>query len=97
MKRYVILYVITLGVLIPLDFMFLGVIAKPFFKAPVGDMRHTISFEFLIVNDDAQAVGQSKTEAAQVFHRTDGVKADSARRVRVHEIGVDRRNRHRSS
>jgi uncharacterized membrane protein len=38
LKRYVILYVITLVVLIPLDFMFLGVIAKPFFKAEVGDM-----------------------------------------------------------
>jgi uncharacterized membrane protein len=38
LKRYVILYVITLVVLIPLDFLFLGAIAKPFFKAQVGDM-----------------------------------------------------------
>ena len=38
MKRYAILYLVTLLVLIPLDFLFLGVIAKPFFKAEVGDM-----------------------------------------------------------
>lgn len=38
MKRIAILYVVTLVVLIPLDFVFLGVIAKPFFKAQVGDM-----------------------------------------------------------
>lgn len=38
MKRYAILYLVTLLVIIPLDFLFLGVIAKPFFKAEVGDM-----------------------------------------------------------
>jgi uncharacterized membrane protein len=38
LKRIAILYVVTLVVLIPLDFVFLGVIAKPFFKAQVGDM-----------------------------------------------------------
>ena len=38
MKRYAVLYLVTLVVLIPLDFVFLGVIAKPFFKAEVGDM-----------------------------------------------------------
>jgi uncharacterized membrane protein len=38
LKRYAILYLVTLIVLIPLDFLFLGVIAKPFFKAEVGDM-----------------------------------------------------------
>jgi len=37
-KRYAVLYLVTLVVLIPLDFVFLGVIAKPFFKAEVGDM-----------------------------------------------------------
>jgi uncharacterized membrane protein len=38
LKRYAILYLVTLLVIIPLDFLFLGVIAKPFFKAQVGDM-----------------------------------------------------------
>jgi uncharacterized membrane protein len=36
MKRYVILYLATLIVLVPLDFLFLGVLAKDFFKAQVG-------------------------------------------------------------
>lgn len=38
MKRYIVLYVITLLTLIPLDFLFLGVIAKPFFNARVGSV-----------------------------------------------------------
>jgi len=38
LKRTLILYLVTLIVIIPLDFLFLGVIAKPFFKAQVGDM-----------------------------------------------------------
>jgi uncharacterized membrane protein len=38
LKRYAILYLVTLAVIIPLDFLFLGVVAKPFFKAEVGDM-----------------------------------------------------------
>ena len=38
MKRYALLYLVTLLVLLPLDFLFLGVIAKPFFKTEVGDM-----------------------------------------------------------
>jgi len=36
MKRYVILYLATLIVLVPLDFLFLGVLAKEFFKTQVG-------------------------------------------------------------
>jgi uncharacterized membrane protein len=36
MKRAVILYLATLIVLVPLDFLFLGVLAKEFFKAQVG-------------------------------------------------------------
>jgi uncharacterized membrane protein len=36
MKRAVILYLATLIVLLPLDFLFLGVLAKDFFKAQVG-------------------------------------------------------------
>ena len=38
MKRLAIVYLVTLFALIPLDFAFLGVIAKPFFTAEVGDM-----------------------------------------------------------
>jgi uncharacterized membrane protein len=37
-KRYVVLYLATLMVLIPIDFLFLGVVAKRFFTAQVGDM-----------------------------------------------------------
>lgn len=38
MKRYAILYLATLIVLIPIDFLFLGTVAKSFFTAQVGDM-----------------------------------------------------------
>ena len=38
MKRYAILYLATFIVLIPVDFLFLGTIAKSFFTAQVGDM-----------------------------------------------------------
>jgi uncharacterized membrane protein len=38
MKRYVILYLATLIVLIPVDFLFLGFVAKGFFTSEVGDM-----------------------------------------------------------
>ena len=38
MKRYIILYLATLVVLIPVDFLFLGTIAKSFFASQVGDM-----------------------------------------------------------
>lgn len=38
MNRYVILYLATLMVIVPVDFLFLGIIAKGFFTAQVGDM-----------------------------------------------------------
>ena len=38
MNRYFLLYVATGLVLLPLDFLFLGVIARKFFAAQVGDM-----------------------------------------------------------
>ena len=38
MNRYVVLYLSTLIVLIGLDFLFLGVVAKSFFTSEVGDM-----------------------------------------------------------
>jgi uncharacterized membrane protein len=37
-KRYLLLYLATLIVLVPIDFLFLGTIAKGFFSAQVGDM-----------------------------------------------------------
>jgi uncharacterized membrane protein len=38
MGRYVVLYLTTLVVLMTLDFLFLGVVAKGFFVSEVGDM-----------------------------------------------------------
>jgi uncharacterized membrane protein len=37
-NRYVVLYLATLIVLVPIDFVFLGLVAKGFFAAQVGDM-----------------------------------------------------------
>ncbi len=42
MKRYSVLYLATLIVLVPLDFLFLGIIAKGFFTSQVGDMLGAI-------------------------------------------------------
>ena len=38
MKRYAILYLATLVVIVPIDFVFLGTVAKGLFTAEVGDM-----------------------------------------------------------
>ena len=38
MSRYLVLYLTTLAVLAALDFLFLGLVAKGFFAAQVGDM-----------------------------------------------------------
>ena len=38
MPRYAVLYLATLIVLIPVDFLFLGMVAKGFFASQVGDM-----------------------------------------------------------
>ena len=38
MNRYVVLYLATLIILVPIDFLFLGLVAKGFFAAQVGDM-----------------------------------------------------------
>jgi uncharacterized membrane protein len=37
-NRYVVLYLVTLFVLIPIDFLFLGIVAKDFFTSQVGTM-----------------------------------------------------------
>ncbi len=38
MQRYAVLYLATLIVLVPVDFLFLGIFAKGFFTSQVGDM-----------------------------------------------------------
>ena len=38
MNRYAVLYLVTLFVLVPLDFLFLGIVAKGFFTSQVGNM-----------------------------------------------------------
>lgn len=38
MNRYVVLYLATLFVILPLDFLFLGVVARDFFTSQVGNM-----------------------------------------------------------
>jgi uncharacterized membrane protein len=43
-NRYVVLYLATLIVLVPVDFLFLGIVAKGFFTAEVGDMLGEIRF-----------------------------------------------------
>lgn len=42
MKRNLILYVATLLVIVPIDFLFLGVVAKGLFTSQVGDMLGTV-------------------------------------------------------
>lgn len=42
MKRYAILYLSTAIVMLPLDLLFLGVVAKSFFTSQVGDMLGTV-------------------------------------------------------
>jgi uncharacterized membrane protein len=37
-NRYAVLYLVTLFVLVPLDFLFLGIVAKGFFTSQVGNM-----------------------------------------------------------
>ena len=38
MNRYAALYLVTLLIIVPLDFLFLGLIARDFFTSQVGDM-----------------------------------------------------------
>lgn len=42
MKRNVVLYLVTLIVIVPIDFLFLGTIAKSFFTSQVGDMLGSV-------------------------------------------------------
>lgn len=38
MKRNIVLYIATMAVMLPLDLLFLGLVAKGFFQSQVGDM-----------------------------------------------------------
>jgi uncharacterized membrane protein len=42
LKRYVILYLATLFIIAPIDFVFLGLVGKGFFMSQVGDMLGAI-------------------------------------------------------
>ena len=44
MQRYAVLYLATFIVLIPVDFLFLGIVAKGIFTSQVGDMLGEIRF-----------------------------------------------------
>jgi uncharacterized membrane protein len=48
-NRHVVLYLATLIVLIPIDFLFLGLVAKGFFTSQVGDMLGEIRLAPAIV------------------------------------------------
>jgi uncharacterized membrane protein len=43
-KRYSILYLATLTAIVPIDFLFLGTVAKGFFTSEVGDMLGDVRF-----------------------------------------------------
>ena len=49
MQRYAVLYLATLIVLIPVDFLFLGIVAKGFFSSQVGDMLGEIRFALAVL------------------------------------------------
>ena len=55
MNRYAVLYLATLFVLVPLDFLFLGIVAKDFFNSQVGDMLFLAAF-----GDNVQAAAGSR-------------------------------------
>jgi uncharacterized membrane protein len=48
-KRYAVLYLATLLVIVPIDFLFLGLVGKGFFTSQVGDMLGEIRFTPAII------------------------------------------------
>jgi uncharacterized membrane protein len=48
-SRYAVLYLVTLFVLVPLDFLFLGIVAKEFFTSQVGNMLGEIKLAPAVV------------------------------------------------
>lgn len=80
MKRYGLLYLATFIVLIPLDFLFLGTIAKSFFQSQVGEMLGEVRLLpavlfyllyvvgiVIFVNGSAQATWQSSLVYGALF------------------------------
>ena len=57
MKRHAILYLATLIVMVPIDFLFLGTVAKSFFTSQVGDMLGTVRLAPAILFYLLHAVG----------------------------------------
>lgn len=57
MKRNVILYLATLIVMLPIDLLFLGLVAKGFFTSQVGDMLGTVRLTPAIIFYLLYAVG----------------------------------------
>jgi len=57
MKRNLILYLATLFLIVPIDFLFLGLVAKGFFTSQVGDMLGTIKLAPAILFYVLYAVG----------------------------------------
>ncbi len=49
MKRYIILYLATLVVILPVDFLFLGTLAKEFFRTQVGEMLGPVRMEPAVI------------------------------------------------
>jgi len=49
MKRYSVLYLITLVIMVPLDFLFLGVLAKDFYQSRVGEMLGPVNAPAAVV------------------------------------------------
>jgi uncharacterized membrane protein len=80
LKRYGLLYLATFIVLIPLDFLFLGTIAKSFFQSQVGEMLGEVRLLpavlfyllyvvgiVIFVNGSAQATWQSSLLYGALF------------------------------
>ncbi|MFT4278272.1 MAG: DUF2177 family protein [Rhodopseudomonas sp.] len=80
MKRYGVLYLATFIVMIPLDFLFLGTIAKSFFQSQVGEMLGEVRLLpavifyllyvvgiIVFVNGSAQATWQSSLVYGALF------------------------------
>lgn len=80
LKRYGVLYLATFIVMIPLDFLFLGTIAKSFFQSQVGEMLGEVRMLpavlfyllyvvgiIVFVNGSAQATWQSSLVYGALF------------------------------
>ena len=73
MNRYAALYLVTLFVIVPLDFLFLGVVAKDFFTSQVGNMLGEPEWRYLNVRRLFNYIAESINEGTQwsVFEPND--------------------------